>query len=508
MKPILFKQNFILILFLLLCLISTRAQNNVYVGSSDAIGIGAIDSVGIFGDMSVDGQVNNATGANILFLGTTWTNGGTATLPAFSGVGGKFHFLGSAVQYLDGGFSTGTQPSFPNLVLNNINNITLINTSTHFDNNFVFANGYVLLGNNNMVIGASGIIAGNSVTRYMVSNGSGLLIKETLGAIATFTFPVGQAINDYTPAIVTNNGIAQTINMQVKNYAGSVPVEYNTLNGIDRSWQIFTSAGGGIVLSLQHNNTTNGSIYNTLYTANAYITKWNAGVWDLQLPVGEPLITGTETVSRTLSSTAIAPGNNAWFSKTTDLFISLPVILSDFSAIAHECSALLSWSTSKEQDIDRFEIEQSSDGIDFKNISTISAKNNLAANSYSTLASQLTGTAYYRLLIKEKTGNTIFSKIMYVSTNCNNAKNYLIIFPNPFKTGDINIRLVSSYRGKASLIITTISGQQIIKRQLFINNDISTIPLEVQQLTPGTYYVQLVDETGKIINEAKKMIKE
>ena len=507
MKPYLHKQNIFLIFYTLLCIVSADAQNSVYVGSANAIGIGATDAVGIFGDISVDGQISNAAGANIYFSGTTWTNNSTATLPASSGIGGRFHFIGSAAQNLDGGFSSGTQPSFPNIVLNNSNSLTLINTNTHFDNNLDFTTGYTFLANNNMIVGASGTITGNSSTKYIVTNGSGLLTKENLGASAAFTFPVGQAVTDYTPATVTNNGTAQTINVQVKNYAGSLPVEANIINGMDRSWQLYTSAGAGAVLSLTHNNTTNGVIYNTLYTVVAYITKWNGITWDTQAGVGEPLVAGTETVSRTLGTTAVAPGNNAWFSKTTDLLIALPVILSNFTASTHECSALLSWSTGIEQNTDRFEIEQSGDGINFKKISVVSAKNNSTGNSYNIPAGQLTATAYYRLRVIEKTGNYFFSKIIVVHTNCNNSKNNFIIFPNPVTTGDIHIRLISNYAGKANIVITNMAGQQLIKKEIVISNNITTISLEAQQLAAGIYYAQLVDDNGKVLNEAKEFIK-
>ena len=508
MKPYLFKQNIFFIFFALLCIVSAKAQNNVHIGAANAIGVGATEAVGIFGDISVDGQINNEVGANIYFLGTTWTNNSTATLPASSGIGGRFHFIGSAAQNLDGGFSSGTQPSFPNIVLNNGNNLTLINTHTHFDNNFDFTNGYAFLGNNNMFVGAAGLITGNSSTKYFVTNGSGLLTKENLGAIAAFTFPVGRATTDYTPATVTNSGTAQTVNVQVKSYAGSLPVEYNTTNGMDRSWQLYTSAGAGIVISLTHNNNTNGGVYNTTYTTNAYITKWNSGFWDVQPPVGELLIAGTETVSRILGTTAVAPANNAWFSKTTDLLIALPVILSDFSAGTRQCAALLSWATSFEQNINRFEIQQSQDGINFTTVSSMPAKNNSTGNNYTISANQLTGTAYYRLKIMENTGNTIFSKTIAVHTDCNGANNFLTIFPNPVKSGNITIRLLTNYQGKANLILTNMIGQQMIRKELFINNNITTISLPAHQLPGGTYYVQLADDTGKVLNEAKKIIKE
>jgi hypothetical protein len=168
----------------------------------------------------------------------------------------------------------------------------------------------------------------------------------------------------------------------------------------------------------------------------------------------------------------------------------------------------LNWTTSFEQGIENFEIEQSADGINFTKIATVSAKNNQTGNSYSLMANQLTGYSYYRLRINEKTRNSGFSKTLLVKTNCNHDRNYLSIFPNPVQSDRINIRLLTNYKGKANLILVAATGRQMIRKEFFISNTITSLSLETRQLPSGIYYVQVVDDSGKILNEVIKIIKE
>ncbi len=109
---------------------------------------------------------------------------------------------GSALQNVDMGGST-----IPNIELDNAANATLLNTDTRIGNSLVFTNGKFQTGNFNLSLSSVANISGANASRFVWTNGTGLLKKELTADIAAFELPVGENSN-YRPAYLTTAGSA------------------------------------------------------------------------------------------------------------------------------------------------------------------------------------------------------------------------------------------------------------------------------------------------------------
>lgn len=135
----------------------------------------------------------------------------------------------------------------------------------HLNNRFEFAvdNGDILLNGHDLLVGAEGSLHGYNRDRMIVTgNNIASHVVKTYSTSVPFTFPVGIAESDYTPATLSP-AVATTLHVGVQDYQAS-----NTLlttpqkeAGIDRMWHIYANEAVYTAYTLQHNSVTNGSAY-------------------------------------------------------------------------------------------------------------------------------------------------------------------------------------------------------------------------------------------------------
>ncbi len=258
-------------LLLLLPLAAGSQPASTYIAPGASIHF--FGNISIWGDMENNGSIATDAGQTISFYGQNWKNGSAATFPVLSGTGGTIQFIqprpvpyaNNVIQTLDGGYTSGAEPSFPNLDINNGNNITQLNTDARVKNNLNFTSGKAILNARDLILGSTGgnggagTITNYDQNRYAVTNSTGHLVKELYSG--PYTFPVGMSATDYTPAAVDNT-VANGIHVNVTNYASSAAPRGASNNGIDRTWNIYADvAAGNSNIDLQHNNATNQATF-------------------------------------------------------------------------------------------------------------------------------------------------------------------------------------------------------------------------------------------------------
>ena len=240
-------------------------------------------------------------------------------------------------------------------------------------------------------------------------------------------------------------------------------IDNNQIRKINSSGIISTIAGGG---SLSASQAEGGAA--TLATmlplritcdasGNLYITDYNIcrvrkvspsgnistvignGVCGFSGDSGNPLnsqisILGFGIVTTTSDIMYFVDNNNNRIRKVTS-FSTLPVKISTFNAAFTQKSISIKWTTTNENGIAYYNLQRSSNGIDFKTISSINSLSNLTNNnSYDYLdedvINQNIDKIYYRLAIVEKDGTTQYSEIISLKIN---QKKSFIIYPNPIK---------------------------------------------------------------------------
>lgn len=180
----------------------------------------------------------------------------------------------------------------------------------------------------------------------------------------------------------------------------------------------------------------------------------------------------------------------------------LPLTLISFEAQLIDRNALLSWSTSSEQNTSYFEVERSKDGSVFSKIGRVHAAGNSSSIRNYSFADNafVSGTNFYRLKMVDADGRFTYSKTVAIRVDGNS--NALQIFPNPAK-GILHVQVPGSNEN-AMLIITDMTGRKV-KQQKINGSGNTSFSIDIDDLPKGTYNLLL---KGKSLNEHQKFVKD
>jgi hypothetical protein len=488
-----------ILLFALMCgSLAVKAQDPVYLDG--VVFIGKDDLTQWYGDVTLgpNAEVYIEDDAAALFYGKNMTidpNAQFLSYPAMTQTGtGNIIFqqpnpnhgnLGQ--QTLNGGYSTGTQPSLLNLAVNNAAGLTLTGANTRVTNTTTLTNGHIFLADQNLVKDNDAVFSGTGASRYVVTNGTGHIVKEDLNS--SFVFPVGRATADYTPATV-HPSTTSTISVQVKNYTESAATINGSSEGMARAWHIYGSTATGGSITLQHNVATNGTRYNDV---QAFVTQYEgSGVWASQALNQDFDAAGTHTRnSYTIPASSIADGGG--FSKSSEPISPLPIKLISFDAYKKGEVAVLVWTTASEQNNHGFEIERSNDSkkwtkIGFVNSQAENGNGSIRLDYTFTDNSPQNGQNLYRLKQLDFDGKFEYSLIKtVVFENGNNIS----IYPNPTE-GRVNI---TGLQGNEQIVIYDVSGRLL--HQFKVASNSTTISLD-EKLSSGTYQISIINADNQV----------
>ncbi len=179
---------------------------------------------------------------------------------------------------------------------------------------------------------------------------------------------------------------------------------------------------------------------------------------------------------------------------------SLPVTLLSFTAVLSGNNAQLNWTTTTEKDNDHFDIERSTDGINFTKVGTVEGNGTtslLHNYSYTDPVSGLSGVVYYRLKDVDVDGKFGYSKIVALRLDGSAISASFSAYPNPF-TSNIKLNLTSTRTTNAMVSLTNTAGQRLVSQSVQLQNGENVVVLQnLAALQPGIYVVELVTEDGK-----------
>jgi hypothetical protein len=169
----------------------------------------------------------------------------------------------------------------------------------------------------------------------------------------------------------------------------------------------------------------------------------------------------------------------------------LPVHLLAFTGENHKGINYLKWSTASEINNDHFEIERSSNAIDFITIHTVrGAGNSTSVHEYTSMdANAPIGTSYYRLKQVDFNGEFEYSNIIAVK--------------NSFAAGSLsiekidNVSLLANYTTESSEEITIrlidIKGHILHSANMHVNAGTNQFSINAEQLQHGLYILEVID---------------
>ncbi len=175
----------------------------------------------------------------------------------------------------------------------------------------------------------------------------------------------------------------------------------------------------------------------------------------------------------------------------------LPVTLSAFSVQNNNCTAHLKWTTATEQDSKHFEVQHSTDGINYTTIGILPSSGNSSTDkNYSYNTKLISQNNYFRLLMVDIDGSSKMSPVLSVRTNC--SSKVITAFPNPAK----HSISVSGLNGTNQLRLLDAAGKMLSTIQTINASE----TFNLSHLPAGSYIIQIV-QNSKVI-ENIKLIKE
>ena len=167
--------------------------------------------------------------------------------------------------------------------------------------------------------------------------------------------------------------------------------------------------------------------------------------------------------------------------------------------------AFLKWSTASESEALFFDIEKSLDGISFSAIVTINSQNDYTAeaNYYSfTDPEILTGKTYYRVKMRNISGESMYSRIIQFATSSDSF--FFISIINPF-SNTLEFEVAADHSGTADATLIDQSGRTVNKRSFAMAAGITRLTItNTGQLATGMYFLRL--QSGGVVIQ-KSVIK-
>lgn len=214
---------------------------------------------------------------------------------------------------------------------------------------------------------------------------------------------------------------------------------------------------------------------------------------DLYLGTSTP-VSLTNTTTYNYEVTAVtASANTERFRIVFKPAVVLPVTLTNVNAFEKGESIQVVWNVENEINISKYEIEKSTDGVNFAIIGNknVVGSNN-RTNSYQWIdQSKVEGNNFYRIKIYDLSGQIRYSNIVKVMVE--KYSGGITIYPNPIKNSTINLQFKNQETGKYSFRVTNNLGQLIHSSTEYIQlpNTMQIIKLN-SKLTSGMYPLEII----------------
>lgn len=359
--------------------------------------------------------------------------------------------------------------------------------------------------------------ATNAITRntfgHIISEGEFNRVKWNIGTTAgTYVVPFGIGAAEYLPVTMTTSGASgasgsltfamypvgswlNTSNLPtgVTNFVNNYGAN-NSAFAVDRFWRIepasYTTKPALTNLIFTYRDIEHSVASNAITESNLIAQRYNttSDSWDDYMPgTATNIVSNTSTVAG-LPSTELY----TWWTLVDNNFV-LPIELTAFNVKCDGNKVTIYWTTASENNNGYFEVERSSDGVNFVSIGKIFSQNSnsSAPLNYSTVDNNpINGKSYYRLKQVDKNVNYSYSAL--VTNTCNSATTItpiVSVFPNP--ATDNLIIDIKRLPGTKSFMIYDVIGQEMTSKTIASEDENVQQLLDVSSFAKATYILRL-----------------
>lgn len=239
----------------------------------------------------------------------------------------------------------------------------------------------------------------------------------------------------------------------------------------DNPAQLYIGNDLGVYFANNVPSTSPGSV--TSLTWNAY----NEGFDDAAM-VSDLLVTSE-------SKLRIATYGRGLWERDMAPMATLPVSFTDFTALAQEAGNLLQWKVQSQSNVARYEVEFSSDGIQFSAVAAVPAKSSAAPITYSYLHRIAhSSDAYYRIKVIDEDGKFEYSVIRMIK----GVKDLVpvLAYPNP-TGGRFTIKASATAAGTADIQIWSSDGRLLKRQKASLQAGVNEIGVDISSLPTAVY---------------------
>lgn len=182
------------------------------------------------------------------------------------------------------------------------------------------------------------------------------------------------------------------------------------------------------------------------------------------------------------------------FSYQDPVSIRLPVVLASFTAKLENKKPVISWVSSKEENLNVFVLERSADGQNFKDAAMIFPNEKTSADSkYSytdnAVSTSAKGILYYRLRMVDLDGKFKYSETRLLRISDQEKAVSIQTYPNP-AINELRITIPGNWQDKKiQYDVFSVTGQSM--KKISRNNASQTEVLDISQLPAGSYIVRV-----------------
>lgn len=326
--------------------------------------------------------------------------------------------------------------------------------------------GWILAGDDTRLYLASFQTNGTNNTSITVVDNSVTLVGGTVSSFFNGDICFSGNGTMYALANSASGGVTQ---IYVGQPNGSNTVLTKKWDLRDNNGNVFNGSVNGVAFDLL------GSLYISTGSGLYYINQSTVN-------------TGTGTVQCALVSAFSGYtdlGSNVYPQNTT-----LPVDLLSFTGTYNNQATQLNWETAAEVNLRHFEVERSTDGVNFTAIATVNAGG--TRYQYTDDLSAVSGNVFhYRLKAVDNDDRFKYSQVVTIRKG-NQDISGVILHPSPVNSGRGSIRFQAERNGEADIRVIDLTGKVVLQQKVRVYTGANSVPVnQLDRLKPGNYVLQL-----------------
>ena len=188
-------------------------------------------------------------------------------------------------------------------------------------------------------------------------------------------------------------------------------------------------------------------------------------------------------------SNGAMPYFGSGFTELADL-VPPPLTLIGFGGQNKETVNSLFWTIADHQNFSYFDLQRSTNGQDFRDISQIQVDGNSDYSYDDNITADTATVYYYRLKLVDMDGNFKYSDVIKITVQL--KEDFIFANPNPFKD-QLVINIHSQIQDNAVFVLTDLNGRQLLRKNESLTRGPNVVQInETGRLPDGTYILTII----------------